>query len=317
MRTSIIIRIICWAVLALCLFGLLLWVLAGNGPRALPFSFNFFDRSGQISFGALEGEVGAYSPSNAYSVDAHGIEQIKISWVDGDVTLTPYDGQTISFKETARAEIPEKYALRYALSGSALTIHYSQGVQILPAWHSAKSLEVLVPRALAAELGEVAVDAVSAGVRLTGIKCDRIDVDTTSGSIIIKEVEGEKITMSSTSGRLETEGCTVADIEADSVSGAIKLQGTFTEVETDNVSGSASITSDICPREVNMDNVSGSAALLIPENQGFTARYDTVSGGFRCDFPASISKSAVIYGDGSASFHITSVSGSIRIEQIG
>ncbi|MEA4970784.1 MAG: DUF4097 family beta strand repeat-containing protein [Candidatus Pelethousia sp.] len=316
MRTSIIIRIICWAALSICLLGLLLWGLAGNGLRALPFSFNF-GRAGQVGFGTLEGEAGAYSPSNAYSVDAAGIERIKISWVDGDVTLTPYDGQTISFNETALVEIPEQYALRYALNGSTLTIHYSQGVQLLPSWHSAKSLEVLVPQALAAELGEVAVDAVSAGVRLSGIKCDRIGVDTTSGSIIIKEAEAERITMDSTSGHLETEGCTVADIEADTVSGAIKLQGAFMEVETDSVSGSVTITSDICPHEVNMDNVSGPATLLIPENQGFTARYDTISGGFRCDFPASILKNAVVYGDGSASFHITSVSGSIRIEQIG
>ncbi len=316
MRTSIIIRIICWAGLSICLLGLLLWGLAGNGLRTMPFAFNF-GRAGQVSFGTLEGEAGAYSSSNAYSVDAAGIERIKISWIDGDVTLTPYDGQTISFKETSWVEIPERYALRYALNGSTLTIHYSQSVQILPSWRNAKSLEVLIPRTLAAELGEVAVDAVSAGVHLTGIKCDRIGVDTTSGSIIIKEAEAERITMDSTSGHLETEGCTVADIEADTVSGAIKLQGAFTEVETDSVSGSTTITSDICPWEVNIDNVSGPATLLIPENQGFTARYDTVSGGFRCDFPASILKSAVVYGDGSANFHITTISGSIRIEQIG
>lgn len=314
MRTSIIIRIVGWAILAIILFCILLWGLGSSTFRIMPFQFSRFSDSAFT--GKMEGDEGSYSSSNAYDVDAGEIKNIKISWIDGPVVLMPYDGRTISFKESSRFDIHEKNALRYSISGSTLTIRFSEENQIhsVPFKNTSKSLEVLVPRELAQRLGLVSVDVVSSKVSLSGIKCEEINIDSTSGNAKITQAEAQEITMNVTSGQIEVENCTFEDIVADSVSGTIFLQGSFVKVEADTVSGNVTIEDAICPSQMKMDTVSGSCVLRIPENQGFTVKHNSLSGGFHCDFPVSVSKGLATYGDGSASFHVNSVSGSIRIE---
>ncbi|MEA5060245.1 MAG: DUF4097 family beta strand repeat-containing protein [Candidatus Pelethousia sp.] len=318
MKTSVIIRIICWAVIAIVLLGVLVWGIAGNafGFQLLPFSFL---RRNVLTSSHLEGKLGTYSSTNAYTLDPSSIKNIDISWVAGSVTVKPYDGDTISFTENCLAGIPEKYALQYGFSDDTLTIHYWGGtMDWVPRWQNfSKSLEVLVPKTLDGDLSLLSVDSVSANINISGLTGERMQFETISGSADITGTAAQDLSFDTTSGSMRASACTAATLQADSTSGSINLEGAFNEIRTDTVSGSVKISSTICPEIVQMDSVSGESTLIIPENKGFTARYESVSGNFSCDFPATVSIHTATYGDGSASFRFDSVSGEIYINKIG
>lgn len=316
MKTSSVIRLVCWLVIACILVGVLVWGMGQSGFNFSFFPFSCVGREVQnIRHNVLQGDVGAYSESNSYEVPLASIETIDISWVDGSVSVVPYDGATIAFSESSLTGIPEKYALSYAVNGSTLTIQYSVSDINWNTdwWNLSKKLEVLVPKALAGDFKNLRVDAVSASVNVNDISGDKVGLSTVSGSIDATNVTANTLDLETASGSLKTTACTIDSVQANSVSGAIKLEGSFNTVLADAVSGSSSVKSSVCPTRVRMDTVSGACSLAIPESSGFTARYSTVSGGFSCAFPATISNDRATYGDGSADFSFNTVSGSIQI----
>lgn len=319
MKTSAVIRIVCWAVIALLLCCVLLWGLSRNGSPFRFGLFSIFGGSRGADFGQLTGEAGAYSSDNAYAVAPGSIKNIRVSWVSGGVSITPYDGDSIAFSESSLRPISENHALRYAVSNDTLTIHYSEpGTGWSRSWWNfSKKLEVRIPASLAHSLGELSVDAVSAEVALEGLSGERITLDTVSGGVEVANIAAQELILSSVSGGLQAHACEAAKVEADTTSGSVKLEGAFESVQADSISGAVKITSSVCPAKVRMDTVSGASVLAIPENEGFEARYDTVSGSFSCDFPATLADDRATYGNGGASFRFDSVSGSIRIEKLG
>jgi DUF4097 and DUF4098 domain-containing protein YvlB len=63
----------------------------------------------------------------------------------------------------------------------------------------------------------------------------------------------------------------------------------------------------------SISTVSGDAELSIPENDGFTVKYEKVSGDFECEFPITTSKNTGTYKDGGASFSMSTVSGDLDL----
>lgn len=318
MKASLIIKIFCWVVIAAVLLCVLIWGVTGSGIKfgLLPVSCNGL---GSVNFDRLEGDAGAYAPSNAYSVPLGSIENINIDWIGGSVIVKPYDGSEISFTESSPTGIPEKYALRYAVSGSTLTIHYCEAS--LTQWNTfnnlTKKLELLVPQSLANTLSVLGIDAVSASVDASDLTSGEVELSTVSGPIRAANINARELELTTVSGSVSTESCAADRVETESVSGAVSLDGSFGEVHCNTVSGSTKVYSGICPAKASFESISGASTLFLPENNGFTARYDTVSGGFSCSFPTTSSNDRAVYGDGSASFSFESVSGSIRIEKIG
>jgi hypothetical protein len=324
MKTSAIIRIVCWLVIACVLVGALLWGINRGGGTG--FSFNFFPIGcvsrgfGELSgFSPLQGDVGKYSADNSYDVAIGSIDTLKIEWVDGSIRVTPYEGDVITFRENASGGIPEKYALRYAVNGGTLTIQYC-GIDINwnnNWWSGGKTLEVLVPKTLADNFSGIGIDAASADIGISDIRGSKLGFNTVSGTVNAANIEADTLTIDTTSGEIEANTCTVDTVKTNTVSGTVRLDGRFNKVSSNTVSGSVSITSSASPSEVDVDTISGSSMLMIPENNGFTARYESVSGGFSCDFPVTSANNKAVYGDGSADFTFDSVSGEIRIGKIG
>ena len=61
--------------------------------------------------------------------------------------------------------------------------------------------------------------------------------------------------------------------------------------------------------EISADTVSGAVEIILPENDGFTLSYDTVSGSTRNDFAMKNDQ----YGNGGIELNINTVSGSLDI----
>lgn len=312
-KTSAVIRIVTWSLLAVFLLGILVVGLRGGS------FFNF-----HLPFTGFNGSLG-YANSEEYtvgggSVDMQGIQDIELNWNSGNVNITSYDGSQITFDETSERSLEENQRIRYLVRNGKLTIQFCAPYRNFGFWHvniPGKTLEMKVPKALADSLKEFEISGVSAAIHADGISAKKLVVDSVSGSSNLKNIRADTLEMDTVSGEIDASQVIVEALSISGVSGDISFRGEANRMDTDSVSGKTKVDSSLCPDRVNMSAVSGDLCLTIPDNAGFTAGYDSVSGDFTNDFPGSSKKGKAIYKDGGASFDFDTVSGDIEIKQSG
>lgn len=318
-KTGTVVAIVCWSVVALLLVGVLASALTGGWFKG--FGINILD------FG-----TGDYSVMGKYDVDAGGIDSIEINWTAGGADIEPYSGDKIYFEESARRELEDQHKLAYEISGSTLKIKY---VSSLISWNlPSKRLAVKVPQELAEKLESFTVDSTSADVSVAGLTAKKARLHTVSGEADAAQCNFIELRLESTSGDLETENVTAEKTEASSTSGEISLYGKFTEIKANttsgdvranangmkyftggSVSGKLEVESDTFPQQVEMSTTSGNVSLTIPEGEGFTVNFSSVSGKLRCDFPVVNQGDESIYNNGAAFIKMNTVSGDGHISK--
>ena len=237
----------------------------------------------------------AYTVGNG-DVAPQGITQLSVDWINGNVAVQYYDGDTIAFSEPEQKN--SDHQLRWLLAGNELKIKFCKsGIKWLKNNDfSNKELTIYLPNGFS--LNEISIDAVSANVDLKSITANSVDIDTVSGNITV-------------SGNF-------TEIDADCVSGNIIADGTYTNISADTVSGYGDIIAISKPNKMEMDTVSGIYRVTLPADiSGFTVDYDTVSGNASVkDFEVKMpEKQKLVYGDGSARIDFDSVSGNIEIKK--
>ncbi len=312
-KTSAVIRIVTWSLLAVFLIGILTIGLKGGS------FFNF-----HLPFTGFNGSFG-YANSEEYTVgggavDMEGVQDIELNWNSGNVNITSYDGSQITFDETSQRSLEEDQRMRYLVKNGKLTIQFCAPYRNFGFWNANipdKTLEMKVPKALAGSLKEFEVSGVSAVIHADGLSAKKLVVDNVSGSSVLTNIQADTLAMDTVSGEIEVSQAAVQSLDFSGVSGDIIFRGEAVRVDTDSVSGKTKIDSSVCPDKVSMSAVSGDLSLTIPDNKGFTAGYDSVSGDFTNDFPGTSKKGKSVYKDGGASFDFDTVSGDIEIKQSG
>lgn len=232
-----------------------------------------------------------FSRDNTYKVDPDGIDQLSVDWVAGDIQIIAYDGSQILIKESSKTDIDDDNCLRYRVKNGSLDISCSKeeiGISFnaLSEKELTKQLVIKVPRALAADLKELAVDAVSSDLTVSGLTIKEFAADSVSGNVILKK-------------------CTAAEIETNTTSGDIRLA-----LRT-------------CPKSFDADTTSGDILLQLPHESSFYLEYDTVSGEASIEgFDASCLEEDDGYGEyqvgrGGGDFSVGTVSGDITITRAG
>ena len=163
------------------------------------------------------------------------------------------------------------------------------------------------------QLLDVEVDSVSANINLTGVYGTKTEMDTVSGEITCIDVITDDLEMDTTSGSVVTENTKAMSVSVNNVSGSIQLSGEFARIDVGTVSGDTRLNCMILPDKIEVDGVSGNVTISLPENAGFTASLDSVSGSISSDFPGTIGGDRVTVGDGSANFRCSTVSGNLKI----
>ncbi len=120
MKTSAVIRIITWSVVAVLLLALLLAGLTGGLTRL----FGSWGWDWDWNWGGY-----SYSNSERYSagsgsVSMQGIEDIQIDWTSGEVIVKTHEGSDITFSETGNYS-DEDLKMHYLVEDGKLTIRYS------------------------------------------------------------------------------------------------------------------------------------------------------------------------------------------------
>lgn len=106
----------------------------------------------------------------------------------------------------------------------------------------------------------------------------------------------------------------VGELSADTTSGSLTLDGAFETIDFDTTSGALHMTASALPRDISCDTVSGGVTLTLPENGGFSATLDSVSGDLTVDgFTGSLHRDTFVYGQGGPAYEFDSVSGDVHI----
>jgi DUF4097 and DUF4098 domain-containing protein YvlB len=171
--------------------------------------------------------------------------------------------------------------------------------------------------------GAIAIRTITGDVEVQGIR-SRTQINTVSGDVEVMEGTGS-LTVVTTTGDCKAE-LDATSVSIDTMSGAVELElGAFDTLNLSSVSGTLEVEGRLNPAgRVSAQSVDGDIELRFggPVNAQIRAR--TVAGGeidneLTEDEPATLSSSQLLLettsGDGSAEIHVSTVSGTIELEQ--
>lgn len=239
--TAIIITaIICAAVVAviaiICTFA---W-LSGGSINV----HGIFDDDTQITESYVKGP---------YNVATDGIEMIDIEWVNGNVDVQYYDGDTIYIEESASSD---KHPMTYKVDNRTLYIcEFSNNSKTAFKNKANKDLTVKLPSDF--KVYELSMDIVSANVTVSQLNTNELEMNSVSGNTHISFKEQPRsIEMDTVSGDIQLvlpEDITGYSISRDSVSGSVNTNDFgnalnygdgYTRIELDSVSGNLTVEKD-------------------------------------------------------------------------
>lgn len=160
---------------------------------------------------------------------------------------------------------------------------------------------------------ELHINGVSASIYTKDLISFYTRVESISGPILAIGIASGNLSLKTVSGRIKGEDCSAGELIAETVSGSTDIAGIFSDVRGKSVSGTIRIAPGRDAQKIDMESVSGKVTVELPENEGFFASYDSVSGSFNCDFPVTSSNETVTYGNGNMEIRLETVSGSINI----
>ena len=284
-KSGAIVKLIIWSVVLLILislFATLMILNNGNafGLKELPaimttYKYDFPEK---------------YSAGDAVYTDE--VKKLDIEWISGDVTVKVYDGDEVKLEESGAID-EDADKMRTYLGDGTLYVRYAKsGMRWFGSIFS-KSLTLYLPEKYASALDKITLNAVSSDVK-------------TEGDIVCREFRFEGV-----SGKISMPSLSCDTVDIDTVSGNVTISGKIGKIDVDAVSSNLTLRLSDAPRNVDMSTVSGRVDMTIPEDCGFSADLDSVSGVIRIN-SQNVGKSHV-RGDGASIFDFESVSGDVRI----
>jgi len=317
--------IICWAVSALVLIGLLVWFLVGFafGGDGIFRDISLFG----MNIRGTQNLTGPYEKQSEYAADTANISTLRVNWVAGEITVTPHDGDKVLITELAQRELKNDEKMHITTDGNTLTIRFHERRSMsgrLPR----KNLEILVPRELSDSLaslninttsGSVDVDSinavttnissVSASTDIRNITSQKLDISTTSGASVISSVNADRIDVSSVSGSLTITDTLTPILSFSTTSGRTNASGEFDRVDVSSVSGNVVLSSTTVPSRIDISTVSGATDIYIPNDGEIAVSHSAVSGRFSSEIPVTMQNGAP--------YSFSAVSGNTNIHVLG
>lgn len=347
-RKGVIAKIIVWAVVLILALGVFVYALTGNG-----FSNGSIRFFGPIPILHLGNDNGGSDQSGwngsfthqgdfvTVKEDAKAVSgrELLIDWSAGNVTLLKSDSDQLRVVQKAQKGIDEKQLFVVKEKGNKVEIiekayekeHVTIGWNSMKNWW-ASDLEIYLPeeqfreistsliegefQAQGLKTGDLSVDTVSGDVIVSG-SLDELSVESVSGNVLVDGLSAQRsLKVDSISGNLSGEKVSADEVELDSTSGNLNLTGEIGSLSMDTISGDGTMASTTIPKEVEFSSTSGDLKLLIPENEGFRAELDTMSGDFSSDYATQKDEDVYTYGNGSAKFSADTLSGNFKVTKL-
>ena len=243
-----------------------------------------------------------------YTVPADGVTGLDLSWTSGDVTVQPWNGDSILLEEDSEVELTEDCRLLYTVEDGELKLRFDGQPSRDVTWR--KVLTVRLPEALAQSLAELDFSTVSAHVTVLDLTAAELDIETVSGGVYARGGFGE-LDFSTVSGDMTLETNETFRLDAETTSGSACLSGTFGELDFSTVSGDMTLETNETFR-LDAETTSGSVCLRLPDTMGLTLDFASTSGEIRSqrmDHPFAGKKGRLTLGDGASFAEISTTSG--------
>lgn len=293
MKRNAVIRIIAWTISLVILVGLLV---AGMGWK--------YRRSGSLrGFSLIDppetlGNASAGNAELADSADVYlfrpsEVMDIKVDWLSGSIRICPSDDvQGIMVRESEVSD--SRYKMVCSQEGSTLKIGYCETSlrNILGKNPLKKDVTITVPSDFF--LKELEIDAASAELTVRDLSIREVSVDTASGES-------------------KFENCKVDELDVDTASGGVYFEGSLNKLDFDSASADVEAVLSNVPYEIDLDTASGSLTLFLPEDAGFTAKLDTLSGDFDSTLDFTVKNGKYVRGNGACNIDVSSMSGGVTI----
>lgn len=328
MKKIAIFKIVAFSILAVLLTGVLVFGLV-NGFTSINCSLGGYHYSNSSTYEIAKGEV-SFSRSD--------IESVEINWVGGKVNVEETSEEKIRFQETYSEKTgkDDDNLMRYRVKNNQLTIQFCKSKWFInPFVRNDKTLTLYLPTQLYEKVKiatinanidyqgkesdvyyPLKIDSVSGNIRITQANLSRLNIENVSGRIDVSKLSCKNdIDIDTVSGSVSLNEITANRLDIDFVSSRIDISGSIQRMNIDGVSGNLYLTMQQAPQEIDCDTVSGDVELIIPDNDGFTAKLDSVSGEINSNFSTSYSQKQLIYKDGGNTYRFESVSGDITINK--
>lgn len=158
----------------------------------------------------------------------------------------------------------------------------------------------------------------SGSLELPDASLEALNFKTASGDLSLPDGRCGRVTFQSASGDFEVSGA-IGAAHVSTASGDIRLEGSGLEViRCATASGDVEVHTDVLPSQLDVSTKSGDCQVCLPEGQGFTLQFRTVSGSLESDFqltgPIGARSGRAVYLDGGErTFHMSSISGNMEL----
>ena len=254
-----------------------------------------------------------------YTVPAAELTGVEVITAGGDVTFGVSQDDNIYIVELSKSELTEDKLAQIRTSGGILTVaqgqKYSAGSVLFSYGMLQSDFEIYLPQRA---WNTVTVTTSSGDVELeTDLEVATLTLHTVSGDAECPQIKCGVADIHTTSGDVTLTG-NCCEVHVQTVSGDFDFDGTADKLFAKSTSGDFTLHLRNMPCAMELNTVSGDTKLYLPDNDGFTLRYQRVSGDVRSDFNLKTSLNdksgtAVYLEGGGRTYSMQTVSGDLRI----
>lgn len=169
------------------------------------------------------------------------------------------------------------------------------------------------------EVGQLSIKTANGDARISGLEFQELIFKSASGDLDAGNLSGRTVQAGCASGDIRLTG-RFDTVQANTASGDVELEGSARELSCNTTSGDVAVQVDQVPEKLEMSSKSGDCEIAMPDGEGFTLQFSTVSGELESDFqlvgPIGKRSGEAIYLDGGGrTFRMTSISGDINLRQ--
>lgn len=277
MKANAIVRIVIWSLILIFLVCAVIWMVGSH--------FLMYHETSR----AVQEQLTYFSPID--SGEQHisdDIQDISINWVSGSITIEPGDVSQLVISESGGQKAP-LVCMEY---DNHLEIDYCENDLSLK--NLSKDLKITVPR---------------------DFRCRWLMVNSASGSLKVQNLTVDDVIISGASGKSHFDSCHVKNLNLNTASGDIHFSGTLETLECNAASASLYAVLDNVPDSISVEGMSGKLDLTLPEDAGFSASMNSLTGKFKSEFSTVSHNGTHVCGDGRCSISVDGVSGDLIIRK--
>ncbi len=285
-----------------------------------------------------------------YEVSLAEIKGVDLSFIHEDIQVETWDKASVRVEQSSSGNLADEDIMRFGILNGKFMAQSGNYGRNMMGMRPASTITLYVPANLNMDTmlsntsGRVTVNgghyrklqlsSISGEVTAQDIVAQDTNVDSTSARLQMQNITTSTLEMQSTSGDINASGIVEKSFGADTTSANITFTGATGIFDANTVSGTVQATVET-PRELSVDTASGSVKLAVkdasqlktvqantisggvtiqlPENDGFTLSFDSISGKLNNQ---SFEMLGDKHGNGHIDINVDTASGSLNLEQI-